>query len=235
MTGSRSKTLQTPTRILAVLAVLAVGALACSFGGDGGTTSSGPTNTPGPKVLFKDDFSSSSSGWGTGADDTGSLDYESGQYVFKITKEKWFTWGNLADENFENARIEVEVQNKSGHDEPTFGIICGYQDEQNFYYAGFGSDGYYAIVRTQNNEDLFLTDAADNQWVQSDDISTGQEKYDLALECANGELKLVVDGKTIASVQDDTFKSGQIGLFVLTFDRSDAEVSFDNLRVVEVK
>ncbi len=57
----------------------------------------------------------------------------------------------------------------------------------------------------------------------------------MALECANGELKLIVDGETIASVQDDTFTSGQIGLFVLTFDRSDAEVSFDNLRVLEVK
>jgi hypothetical protein len=235
MTVSRAQSPQTPVRFLAVLATLTLSALACSLGGDDGSSASGPTNTPGPRVLFRDDFSSSSSGWGTGVDDTGSLDYEGGEYVFKITREKWFTWGNLADETFENARIEVDVQNQSGHDEPTFGVMCNYQDDQNYYYAGFGSDGYYAIVRTQNNEDLFLTDAADNQWILSDDIATGRDTYNLAVECANGEIKLIVDGDTIASVQDDTFTKGQIGLFVLTFDRSDADVRFDNLRVVEVK
>ena len=129
----------------------------------------------------------------------------------------------------------MDVVNKSGSDEPTFGIMCNYQDDKNYYYAGFGSDGYYAIVRTKDNQDLFLTDAADNQWVQSDTIHKNADSYKLAVQCANGEIKLIVDGDEIASVQDDTFTSGQIGLFVLTFDKPEADVRFDNLRVVEVK
>ena len=234
--SSRVKT-QLPVRLGAVVAALLLGVLACSLPGsdDSGGSSGGPTATAGPKVLFKDNFSDSGSGWGTGTDDTGSLDYTNGQYVFQVTKDKWFTWGNLADETFSNARIEVEVVNKSGTDEPTFGIMCNYQDEQNYYYAGFGSDGYYAIVRTENNEDSFLTDATDNQWVQSDDIQTNADSYQLGVDCANGEIKLIVDGKTIASVQDETYTSGQIGIFVLTFDTAEADVRFDNLQVLEVK
>jgi hypothetical protein len=222
---------------VAVVGALALTALACSLGGDGGDggATSGPTDTPGPRVLFRDDFSSDSSGWGTGSDDTGSLFYEAGEYVFRITQDRWFTWGNLEDETFENVRIEVDITDRSSTDEPSFGIMCNYQDTENYYYAGFASDGFYAIVRTEGNEDFFLTDPVDNQWIQSDDIATGAGSYSISLECANGQLRLTADGDTIATVQDDTFTSGQIGLFVLTFDEPTAEVYFDNLRVIEVE
>ncbi len=216
-------------RGLAPLAVLLLAALACS------PLAADPTATPGTATLYKDDFSNSDSGWGVGTDDTGSLQYEDGQYRFSMTQSKYFTWGNLAEETFTNIRVITEVENKSNTTEPTFGVICQYQDENNFYYAGFGSDGFYAIVRSEGGEDTVLTDMSEGNWLQSDDIAVEADRYDLEVECANGEIKLVVDGKTIATVQDDTFTSGQIGLFVLTWDEPTADVRFDNLRVLEAE
>lgn len=216
-------------RGLAPLAVLLLAALACS------PLAADPTATPGPATLYKDDFSNSESGWGVGTDETGSLQYEAGQYRFNMTQSKYMTWGNLADETFTDVRVVTEVENKSNTTEPTFGVICNYQDENNFYYAGFGSDGFYAIVLSQNGNDTILTDLSEGNWLQSDDIAVEADRYEVAVECARGEIKLVVDGKTIATVQDDTFTTGQIGLFVLTWDEPTADVRFDNLRVLEAE
>ena len=184
--------------------------------------------------VFVDDFSDPASGWATGSDSDGSLDYESGQYVFRVTTGQFFTWGNLARKQFDNLRLEVEVENKSATTEPTFGALCHYQDADNYYSAGFGSDGFYAIVRTEAGVDTFLTSDRP-EWVPSEDINQNASRYSLAVECANGHLMLEVDGKLIASVEDTTFTSGRVGLFVLTFDHPEAHVRFDNLRISEVK
>src|SRR3989304_4831201 len=68
------------------LAALLVAALACGGG------SSTPTPS-GPKVLLKDDFSDSSSGWGTGTDSESSLEYQDGKYVVKIEETDLLVWG----------------------------------------------------------------------------------------------------------------------------------------------
>jgi hypothetical protein len=224
-------------RLIVPLAVLALAALACSVGGsDGGD---GATAVPdGPRILYRDDFSDSGSGWAVDSDDTGAVGYTSGEYFFSITKDKWFTWSN-PDESFTDIRLSVTVRDitaKTEDREPaTFGAICNYEDDQNFYYAGFGADGYYALVNVEDNEDKFLSDPESNQWLESDDITLEAESYTLELECAKGRVALYVDGKEIASASDSTHTRGDIGLFVLTFTSPTAEVRFDNLQVTEVK
>lgn len=218
---------------LAGLAALVLSALACALPSLPRLPGAASA-TPGPKTLYRDGFSDENSGWETGSDDTSTVAYTGGQYAFTITKDKWLTWGNLRGKKFGGAKIEVDVINKSSTDEPTFGVMCNYQDEQNYYYAGMASDGYYAIIRTQGNTDTFLTDPANGEWLQSDKIKTGAASYRLSVQCAQGRIALDIDGAEIASVKDDTFTDGQIGLFVLTFATPEADVRFDNLQVLEV-
>lgn len=212
------------------MAALLATSLACSVTGDSG----GPTSTPAPTVeptVYEQDFSSSDNGWGEGEDDTGSLYVTDGKYSFKIKEENWLTWGNLDVQTYSNIRIEVEVENQSPTDQPTFGIMCHYQDEGNFYYAGVGTDGYYAIIKSENGEDTFLSDPTDNQWKQTSRINVGDKKFNLVMECADGRITLTANGQRIDSVEDSTFERGQIGLFVWTFDEPEAVVHFDNVKV----
>jgi hypothetical protein len=226
-----------PARLALPLSALLLVGLACNLSGGNGAESATPTPA-GPQVLYRDDFSDDSSGWAVDSDDTGSVGYAAGEYFFTITKEKWFTWSH-PEENFSDIRIEVTVRdlsdNSGGLEPSTFGLICNYQDDQNFYYAGFGADGYYAVVKVEDNEDKFLSDPVDNQWVQSDTITQGAASYKLELECAKGQIALFVDGEEIASASDSTYTGGDIGMFVLTFDNPNAEVHFDDLRVTEVE
>jgi len=136
------------------LAALLVAALACGGG------SSTPTPS-GPKVLLKDDFSDSSSGWGTGTDSESSLEYQDGKYVVKIEETDLLVWGTQEADDISNVHITVEAQNVGGAVDPTFGIICNYQDDQNFYYMGIGVDGYYAIAKYESDE-LTITTPSPN-------------------------------------------------------------------------
>ncbi len=209
-------------RLMLPLALLVLAALACG----GGTT--------GPKVLFKDDFSSSGSGWGDQEDETAKREYRADQYVMEIYETGWFIWNNPDEGGMSNTHATVTVTNEGESQDPTFGLICNYTDENAFYYMGIGPDAYYAIVRVDGEDDVFLTDS-DNKWILSEDIDVNADSYKVEAICAaDGTLTLIVNGTEIASVQDDTYSEGDVGLFAQSFEEVPVEVHFDDLEVIEI-
>ncbi len=222
-------------RVFVPLTLLVAAALACGGGGGGGGGGTGPTATPKARVLFKDSFGDSGSGWSTGGDQTGKVDYTSGELVFEILEGNWFIWSNPGEDSLTNAHIAVTARNVGTADDPTFGLICNYENDKAMYYMGIGPDGYYAIVKVDGDNDVFLT-SDNNKWVKSDEIDINADQYDLEGVCAkDGTLSLTVNGKEIASVQDTTYTKGDIGLFTLSFDKTPVEVHFDDLVVTDAK
>ncbi len=220
---TRKKLLSIP---LMVLAFASLAALACSALSGGGATPE-PTAVP---ALFKDDFSSSSSGWSTFTSANASVDYVDGKYVMKVFTDKWFVWGNPS-ESFDNTHIEVTAQNTGSATDTSFGIICNYQsDTQQYYYVGIDTQGFYAIAKTiPGQADFFLTN--DNQWATSDDITKDAASYNIGADCGGGTLTLYVDGKQIASVTDSDYGAGDVGLFAWTEEQVNGEIHFDDLVV----
>jgi hypothetical protein len=209
-------------RLLIPLALLGLAALACG----GGST--------GPRVLFKDDFSNSGSGWGEAEDSTALREYRDGEYVFEVYETGWFIWNTPGEDDLSNTHTTVTVTNDGEALDPTFGVICNYVDDGAFYYMGIGPDGYYAIVRVEGEDDVFLT-SDENLWVLSEDIEVNADSYTLEAICAeDGTLSLIVDGTEIASAVDDTYREGDIGLFALSFEEVPVEVHFDDLQVIEI-
>jgi hypothetical protein len=207
---------------LVVLTALSLAALACGSG------------STGPKVLFRDDFSNDNSGWGEAEDATAKREYRDGQYVMEIFETGWFIWNNPGEGDLANTHTTVTVSNEGEALDPTFGVICNYEDDGAFYYMGIGPDGYYAIVRVDGEDDVFLT-SDENLWMQSDDIEINADSYKLEAICAeDGTLTLIVDGTEIASAVDDTYAEGDVGLFVLSFEEVPVEVRFDDLEVIEI-
>jgi len=218
-------------RLVAAAGFLVIAALACGGGG----TSGGPTSTPAPKTLFKDDFSSERNGWGTGDDETASLQYTDDKYVFKILQTDWFIWGNPDQDDFSNIHFQVTAQNVGDATDPTFGVICNYQSKDAFYYLGIGPDGYYAIVRVDGEDDIFLT-SDENLWILSDKLEINADQYVIDAGCgADGTLTLTVNGQQIDSATDTTYTQGNIGLFALSFEETPVEIHFDDVQVTELK
>ena len=205
--------------ILIPLALLIVAALACG---------SGTTDDGGAPVLYRDSFSDSDSGWCVDSDATSSLDYASDEYLFEINDTEWFVWCN-PDEDFTGIHVEVTARNVNNTPDTVFGVMCAYQaDTDDFYYLGITSQGDYTIRRYEDGEDDILAEDV------SDDITTEAASYQLGADCSGGRLVLYVDGVEIASAEDDTYSSGDIGLFAWTGDEVPAEIRYDDIVVTSL-
>lgn len=182
--------------------------------------------------LPKDNFSSSSSGWGTGTDSSSSVEYANGGLQMKVFTEYYVTWSTPDIESYENVHMEVDVKNESTDPEAFFGFVCNEQGSTNsFYYVGVSPDGYYAfLLAAVARDDVVLKKGT------SSVISNSSSSMRLGLDCANGSMTLYVNGQKIDSVSDSTYTSGVVGLFAATESLPNgANVTFDNFEMTTLE
>jgi serine/threonine-protein kinase len=228
--------------VLVVLGLVVLGGLSLAGLGLGSATVT-PTEgggaaterpTPGQdaaEVVYRDDFGNAATGWDDGQANNGQVGYRSGAYAIEVLEQNWLIWGVANAGPLADVRITVEARNVGQAQDSAFGVVCNYQDEDNYYQLGMGPDGYYAIVRTLDGESTVLTND-ENNWILSDAIALNAEQYTIEATCgAGGRLSLAVDGVEIASVTDDALTEGDVGLFARTFEQTPAEVRFDDFVV----
>jgi len=175
--------------------------------------------------LPTDDFSNSSSGWGTGTDAQSSVEYADGGLQMIVYTPFYVTWSTPDLESYENIHIEASVKNISTDPEAMFGIVCNEQGStSSFYYVGVSPDGYYAFIKAAvGQDDVFMKEG------NSDLIRNSASSMRLGLDCGNGALTLYVNGQRIDSMNDSTYTSGVVGLFAASDDQaSGASVIFDD-------
>ena len=180
-----------------------------------------------PSSLFKDNFSKSDSGWCVDKDNTSALDYIDGEYVFTVQSTNWFVWCNPG-QTFDDIHVETTAKNVSGSDDTIFGLVCHYQQSDDFYYLGITSQGLYTIRLYLNGKDQVLAED------QSASITPNADSYLLGADCGNGSFTLYVDGQQIATASDDTYTSGDIGLFTWSGENVPAEIHYDDIAVTRL-
>lgn len=181
----------------------------------------------GTDILFQDDFSDSTSGWTTRLEDNLRAEYRAGSFHFFVNKPEYGLW-STPELNFMDLRVNVEAFKSGGPDDNQFGVICRYVDEDNFYALLISSDGYYGISQVKKGEVHLL---GRDQMEISKVIHTGNAGNSLQVECVGDRLTLWVNGTKLDEVRNTDFSSGDVGLFVGTFDEAGADVQFDNFMV----
>jgi serine/threonine protein kinase len=180
------------------------------------------------EVLLEDDFSGDSN-WGTLTDTDSSVEYQDNTLHMQVFRENFVIWSTPNDENYRNVHMEVTVKTNDTDPTTAFGFICTQQPKDwSFYYLAATPGGEYAIIKaTEGESDVFLT--GDGKWADSDLITRNASSYQVSGECSNGRLTLYVDGKQIASVTDNTYGTGRVGLFTWSGDKApSANVNFDD-------
>jgi serine/threonine protein kinase len=219
---------------LAVAGTLTLGsalALPLLFGSDTPRPSQPPTSGP---VLFHDDFSSTSNGWEIGADSGSRRLFDQNQYVIQVTKPNWEAWSNASGTDLTNLHAEVTISSTGFAADEGFGIVCDYTDATHYYFLGITPDGYYAIAKKADDTETILSDP-NGKWAPSMQYAQNAGSYRVGADCgADGRLSLTVGGSAVAAVNDTSYSSGQIGLFVRTFDKAPAEVRFDDMIVTSL-
>jgi len=203
---------------LCVVSLVVIGCVSCSV-------------LPAPAweqdVLFQDDFSTPTGGWSRLRDASGITDYDQGGYRIQVLQPDTEFWSHPGLQ-VDDVTIEVEARILAGPDENLLGVICRYQDEQNFYFFLIGNDGFFVIGKYKNGEQSFI---GMETFGFHPALQENRATDLIRADCIANTLTLSVNETQIATVQDDDFSSGDIGLIAGTFDEPGTDVLFDNFVV----
>lgn len=180
--------------------------------------------------LFADDFSDFTSGWNNNPDPIGLASYNSGGYRIEVPVANRAIWGTNDFWN-RDMRIEVDVRKIGGSDDNLIGVMCRYQDSNNFYVLVISSDGYYGVGKRINGGPLEPTAAGQLRY--SSEIRSGGALNHLTVQCIGNNLSLFVNGALLLTVEDIEIAAGGVGLFGASFSAEGSDIMFDNFEIYE--
>lgn len=212
------------TRIGFSLLALLLTLSACSLPKFGPGEAEQPTSS----VLFQDDFSDPLSGWARIEDAEDVTDYHDGQYMIYVGATNRDVWANPGLE-FTDSFNEVEATKIAGDNNNVFGLICRYQDVENFYFFVISSDGYYGIGKMSGGTQMLI---GTQSMPPSEIIVQGQGTNHIRAGCVGSTLTLIVNGETLAEYEDTEFTSGDVGLLAGSFNNPGTEIYFDNFQAL---
>jgi hypothetical protein len=194
------------------------------------TSTADPCNQNGS--LLQDDFS--------GEQQCGWREYNQGGAVVEIaegslnisTSQTGQIWWSNVGRDFADVIVTVQARQTSGPNNNAYGVICRYQDENNFYIFLISGDGFYAIGKYESGKDQISYLTENQEYIFSDLINQGVATNLIRVSCVGTELSLSVNGLPLVTVTDSTLAGGDIGLGVSTLEPGTAVVQFDDLLVL---
>ncbi len=180
-------------------------------------------------VLFKDSFSDSLGNWKTHSDTLSFAGYEESGFRLWANVPNYQFW-SVPGLNFKNVLIHTRAQRKAGPDNNIYGLLCRYQDEDNYYAFVIGSDGYYGIFRTLAGEQALINQ---EHMDFSEVINRGEGVNEIQAICLGDQLALIVNGAVLLRVQDSSLTHGDVGMIVGNFSEPGVDVLFDDFIVVK--
>jgi hypothetical protein len=210
-------------RLLTLFSLLIILSLACS------TTAVPVTSAPQDQtalsgsVLFQDDFATQAAGWDRFMTAEGTMDYDGAGYRMLVNSLNTNFW-STPHKNFADVRLEVDAGKLGGPDENRIGLICRFTGDD-YYFFIFSSDGFYGIGIYTGGQAALL---GQSEMQPNSNIKTGLAVNHLRADCVGDTLTFYVNGFQVASVQDATLKSGDVGLLAGTFTQPGVDVIFDN-------
>jgi len=190
-----------------------------------------PDNCTGEASLFEDEFDGQKDcGWVTYNRGGATVEIADGAMQISTSQPGQIWWSNPG-QDFDDQIITAEARQVDGPDDNAYGLICRYQNEENFYLFLVSGDGYYAIGKYQSGSDEVEYLTADKQFQPSDAINQGNATNRIEAGCIGNELSLAVNGLSLLTVTDPTFVTGDIGVAASTLQPGTSLIEFDNIRV----
>lgn len=180
-----------------------------------------------PGLPFRDDFSDPSSGFVEDQDPDGGLEYADGEYLITILTPgiEWIGPHQHVAER--DLLVQVDARRVDGPVESEIGIVCRWQDSQNYIAAALRGDGMVSIWRRSAGVDERLL-----EWMPlpAGQISPGPMNT-LTLSCDGPEVVFSVDGVPVATAPDPSPAEGSLALLAGLLAPGEMAAAFDNLEV----
>ncbi len=186
-----------------------------------------------------DDFSSNAFDWIEYEDDITVIKLENGAYSFQILQPEYYDWAYIPV-NFSPTFITFEVTGFPGEQDGTFGVMCQYQDENNYYYIEIDlQTKEYVIAQIVDDEYILLNEplAEDYDWLTATSLNDNPEVANtISIQCTSNDITLIINQEWVNSVlvSQPFANSGDMAFFVFAYDFAGPEgykVFFDNVVV----
>lgn len=178
-------------------------------------------------VLYQDDFSVLGGAWSRVRDDAGITDYDQGGYRIQVLQPNTQFWSHPGLD-VQDVEMEVETRTLAGPDENLYGVLCRYQDDQNFYFFLIGNDGFFVVGKYKNGEQSYI---GMDTFGFHPTLQAERADTQMQVRCVGETLSLTVNGTEIVTVEDHDFSHGDVGLMAGTFALPGTDVLFDNFVV----
>jgi hypothetical protein len=163
-------------------------------------------------VLLEDDFSDDTTGWEIVNNVYELKGYSSEGYLISINNKGGRSISTTGLQ-FNDVSIKVESHKLTGSNDGYLGIVCRYQDNENYYRFFVTPDGYTGIVKVVNGLSSTLPGG---KMSYNHDVLQGDGTNLLEVSCIGSQLKLMVNNKLAVSAEDDQLKKGDVGIFAET-------------------
>jgi hypothetical protein len=205
--------------LMAVILVLATLASACD---------SQRTGT----LLFSDDFTQTTSGWDRLQNDVGSADYADGSYHIMVNNPQDFVIAVNSQVFDGDVSVEVDARKIDGTNDNYFGVVCHYQDPDNYYMLMITSGGSSAIGMMKDGEFGLISPGLVP--LQMEGIKLDDATNHIRADCVGEQMTLFANGKQISLAYDSSFIGGRVGLVSATGQiASKLDIRFDNFQVYQ--
>ena len=228
--------------LFSIVFLLITASLACSFATQiiapptaTSLPSPVPSAIPPAKILYSDDFSDSFSGWlkGTPSDNLDStFEYVDGEYILTRKKGTDSVNWSLANQNFSDSVISVDIRHISGDTNVTGPVIFWHisSDYQSFYWLLVYGNGQYSIQKVINGVSTII-----QPWGPNSAILRGLKVNHIDIKSVGAQHTIYINGIIVADFTDSGSLHGDIALGVTATVLSNIEAGFDNLIVHNVE
>jgi hypothetical protein len=164
---------------------------------------------------LQDNFSNNQFGWSENSADNYAVGLENEAYYFDVWATDLYVW-SYPPSSFTPSVAEFDVWIAPGYyaDDGTVGLVCRYQDENNFHFVEFNLSNFTFGVRQYENDNLITL--TDSEWVALRDYyPDSAASHHVLVDCSiPGEIGVFFDGAYQVLVTGVMPDDGSLALMV---------------------
>jgi hypothetical protein len=181
---------------------------------------------PGSQVF--EDFSTPGK-WPVTNTGTYATGYQGGNYVITVSSPRSDAWAVAGYDFSGNVWVETTARFLQTSMSSHYGVICRYQDANNFYYFSVQDGGNYFVARYKNGVTRLLGSGKP----EYSPVINQRGSNQIQLACLGNELHLSINGVQLGVVVDSDFSRGDVGLIAGAGDMGSMSASFDYILAEE--
>ncbi len=180
-------------------------------------------------MLLADDFTSPHPGWWLGSNDNGRVWVEQSELRLRNETDAVFATHTEPGLWVDDVIVMADSRLVGGTDNNWIHLMCRRQNADEYYIAGYSSDGYIQAQAHYAGETIFYVEVA-----QSNAVNTARGADNrVQLHCIGDQIRFYVNDSLVAEFRDSVLADGDIGFAVSALDGEYSDVAFDNVRVTQ--